>query len=388
MKASDHSVYIVAALRTPIGSFGGSLSSLSCTELGSVVVEAAMKKSTIPVSRVDELVFGNVLQAGVGQNPARQVAMGAGLPKSVPCTTVNKVCASGMKATSLAAMMVSSGTHDVVVVGGMESMSKVPYYSSGTRFGSRFGHQELVDGIVKDGLTDVYNNYVMGNAAELCAKEHGFTREQQDDFAIQSYERSQAAAKNGSFDDEIVPVNVTVRGKTIVVDKDEEAQQVLNHDKVRSMKPAFIKDGSVTAPNSSTLSDGAACLVLCSEKIVKELGLKPLAVITGWADAAKEPERFTEAPSLAIPKALKHAGVTLDDIHLFEINEAFAVVALANLKLLGLSSDNVNVNGGAVSLGHPLGCSGARIIVTLVHALAKRGKKNGCAGICNGGSFY
>ncbi|KAJ3321113.1 erg10, acetyl-CoA C-acetyltransferase [Boothiomyces sp. JEL0866] len=384
---TGESVYIVSAVRTPMGSFGGSLASLSAVELGSIAVKAALERGRVDPKSVEEVFFGNVLSANNGQNPARQVALKAGLNNSVPCTTLNKVCASGMKAISLAALTIASGSAHVVVAGGTESMSNVPYYSPSQRFGSKFGHQELVDGIVKDGLWDAFNGFLMGNAAELCAEEHGFTREQQDDYAIESYTKAQTATKQGNFNNEIVPVVIKgARGKpdkTITTD-DEVAN--LNIDKLRSMKPAFKSEGgTVTAPNSSPLNDGAACVVLVSGTKLQELGLTPIAKVVGWADAAKEPERFTEAPSLAIPKALKHAALTDKDIDLYEINEAFSVVALANMKLLNLTPERVNVNGGAVAMGHPLGCSGARVVVTLVHSLARTNGKNGVAGICNGG---
>ncbi|KAJ3275270.1 erg10, acetyl-CoA C-acetyltransferase [Terramyces sp. JEL0728] len=379
---TGESVYIVSAVRTPMGSFGGSLASLSAVELGSIAVKAALERGRVDPKLVQEVFFGNVLSANNGQNPARQVAMKAGLNNSVPCTTLNKVCASGMKAISLAALTIASGQAHVVVAGGTESMSNVPYYAPSQRFGAKFGHQETVDGIIKDGLWDAYNGFLMGNAAEICAEEHGFTREQQDDYAIESYTRAQAATKQGSFANEIVPVVIKgARGKpdkTITAD-DEVAN--LNVDKLRSMKPAFKSEGgTVTAPNSSPLNDGAACVILISGTKLQELGLTPLAKIVGWADAAKEPERFTEAPSLAIPKALKHASLTDKDIDLYEINEAFSVVALANMKLLNLTPERVNINGGAVAMGHPLGCSGARVVVTLVHALSKTNGKNGVAG--------
>lgn len=334
------------------------------------------------------MFFGNVLSANLGQNPARQAALAAGLPHRVPCTTVNKVCASGTKAIIFAAQSILLGNADIVVAGGMESMSNTPYYLPKQRWGSKYGHQEVVDGVVKDGLTDVYHGYAMGVAAELCAKEHTISRTEQDDYAISSYQRAQAATSSGAFNDEIVPIEIPGQrgkpGKTVSVD-DESSN--LNVDKLRAVKPAFQPiDGTVTAPNSSTLSDGAACVVLISGEKLAELNLTPIARIRGWADAAQEPERFTTAPALAIPKAIKHAGLeSVKDIDYFEINEAFSVVAVANQRLLGLDAEKVNVFGGAVALGHPLGCSGARIVATLCNVLRQKGKKIGCAGICNGG---
>ncbi|KAI9202460.1 Thiolase, N-terminal domain-containing protein [Polychytrium aggregatum] len=380
--------FIVSAVRTPIGGFGGSLASFNATQLGSIAIKAALARSNVPADKVDEVFFGNVLSANIGQNPARQAALGAGLPNSVPCTTLNKVCASGAKAIIFAAQSILLGNADVIVAGGMESMSNTPYYLPQQRWGSKYGNQEIVDGIQKDGLYDVYNKFLMGNAAEILAKEHNFTREQQDDYAISSYERAQAATKGGLFTEEIVPVEIPGArgkpGKTVVAD-DEVFN--LNPEKLRAVKPAFVTDGSgtVTAPNSSTLSDGAAALIIASGEAVQSLGLKPLAKILGWGDAAREPEYFTIAPSLAVPKALKHAGVSASDVDFYEFNEAFSVVALANAKILGLSAENINVNGGAVAIGHPLGCSGARIVVTLNSVLKQKGGKIGVAAICNGG---
>ncbi|TPX71090.1 hypothetical protein SpCBS45565_g01301 [Spizellomyces sp. 'palustris'] len=384
----NREVYIAAAVRTPIGGFGGSLASFSATELGSFAIKEGLAKANIPADAVDEVFFGNVLSANLGQNPARQAAIGAGIPHKVPCTTVNKVCASGMKAIIFAAQTILLGNADVVIAGGMESMSNTPYYLPKQRWGSKYGHQEVVDGVMKDGLTDVYNGYQMGVAAELCAKEHQIGRIDQDDYAIGSYQKAQAATKDGRFNDEIVPIEVPgQRGKPgKVITADDEAPN-LNAEKLRAVKPAFQPiDGTVTAPNSSTLSDGAACIILVSGDKLAELNIAPLARIRGWGDAAREPERFTIAPSLAIPKALKHAGVeSVKDVDFFEINEAFSVVSVANQKILGLDSDKVNVFGGAVALGHPLGCSGARIVATLCNVLKQKGGKIGCAGICNGG---
>ncbi|KAI8927739.1 Thiolase, N-terminal domain-containing protein [Entophlyctis helioformis] len=380
-------VYIVAAVRTPLGSFGGALKPLTAVELGSIAVKGALAKAKIPIDQVDEVFFGNVLSANNGQNPARQVAMGAGIPNSVPATTLNKVCASGMKATELAALTIASGSAHIIVAGGTESMSNAPYYLPNQRWGSKYGNQELVDGIVRDGLYDVYNKFLMGNAADLCAREFEFTRENQDDYAIATYQRAQKATAEGAFSNEIIPVEVPgPRGKPGKVVKDDEGVNNLNIEKLRAMKPAFDPvNGTVTAPNSSPLNDGAACLILVSGTKLAELGLTPIAKVLGWADAAREPERFTIAPSLAVPKALKHAGLTLADMDYFELNEAFSVVALANAKILDLPADRVNVNGGAVALGHPLGCSGARIIVTLINVLKSNGGKRGVAAICNGG---
>ncbi|KAI9014906.1 Thiolase, N-terminal domain-containing protein [Gaertneriomyces semiglobifer] len=388
MVQNNRDVYLVAAVRTPVGGFGGSLSTFSATELGSIVIKGALAKANVPASEVQEVFFGNVLSANLGQNPARQAALGAGLPNSVPCTTVNKVCASAMKSVIFGAQAILCGTADVVVTGGMESMSNVPYYLPKQRWGAKYGHQEVVDGLMKDGLTDVYNNYQMGVAAELCAKDHEIDRAAQDDYAIATYQRAQAATNDGSFQDEIIPVEVRgARGKpNKIVNTDDEVPN-LNPEKLRAVKPAFQPaDGTVTAPNSSTLSDGAACVILVSGEKLAELNLTPIARIRGWADAAREPERFTTAPALAIPKAIKHAGLrSSDEVDFFEINEAFSVVAIANQQILKLDKEKVNVFGGSVAIGHPLGASGARIIATLCNVLKKKGGKIGCAGICNGG---
>jgi len=378
-------VYIISAVRTPIGSFGGSLSSLSATQLGAAAIKGAIAKAGIKPDEVTEVFMGNVLQANVGQAPARQAALYAGLSNTVVCTTINKVCASGMKAIMLGAQSIMLGDNDVVVAGGMESMSQVPFYSDATRWGNKYGNTTLIDGLAKDGLTDVYHNYPMGNAAELCAKECNITREDQDAFAIESYKRSAAAWAKGSFADEIVGVEIPQRkGDPIVVNHDEEYKNV-KFDKIPELKPVFLKDGTVTAANASTMNDGAAALVLMSKEKATKLGLKPIAIIKGYADAAQAPEWFTTAPAKALPKAIAKAGLKSSDIAYYEINEAFSAVALANNKELGLDASHVNVNGGAVSLGHPLGCSGARIIVTLIHVLKQNGAKYGAAGICNGG---
>ncbi|KAF8978873.1 erg10, acetyl-CoA C-acetyltransferase [Entomortierella lignicola] len=383
----SNSVYIAAVARTPIGSFNGSLASFSATDLGVIAVKGALQKVNISPEQVEELYFGNVLSAGLGQNPARQVALGAGLPKSTISTTVNKVCASSMKAVMLAAQTIQTGQADIVIAGGAESMTNVPYYLPKMRFGAKYGHQEVVDGVQKDGLTDVYNNYSMGVAADETADEHQITREAQDDFAINSYKRAQAATEAGRFKDEIVPVTIPgARGKpdTVVTTDDEVSN--LNEAKLRAMRPAFKPNGgTVTAPNSSPISDGACAIVLISGQKARELNIPVLALIRGSADAEQDPSRFTTAPALAIPKALQRAGLSAGQVDFYEINEAFSVVACANMKILGLNSDNVNVNGGAVAIGHPLGCSGARVIATLVSVLQQRNAKIGVAGICNGG---
>lgn len=378
-------VVIVSAVRTAIGSFNGSLSGISAPRLGAEAIKGAIAKAGIAPELVDEVFMGQVLQAGSGQAPARQAARYAGLSDSVPCTTVNKVCASGMKSVMLGAQSIMLGHNEVVVAGGMENMSAVPHYLPGSRSGFKLGNTTLVDGLVSDGLTDVYHNYHMGNAAELCAKECNISREEQDAFAIESYRRSAEAWKNNAFSDEIVPVMVPQRkGDPMPFAEDEEYPNVAI-DKIPGLRPVFQKDGTVTAANASTLNDGAAALVLMSSKKAEELGLKPLARIRSFADAAQAPEWFTTAPSKALPLALKRAGLSTKDIDLFEINEAFSVVSIANNRLMDLDPAKVNVNGGAVSLGHPLGASGARILVTLVHALRKNGKRLGAAGICNGG---
>lgn len=377
-------VVIVSAVRTPIGSFMGALSSVPATKLGAAAIKGALKKINLDPKLVDEVLMGNVVQAGNGQAPARQAALYAGLSENVACTTVNKVCASGMKAVMQGAQAIMAGDAEIVVAGGMENMSMIPHYVH-LRNGVKFGPTSLVDGMQKDGLTDAYDNNAMGVCADLCATEHNFSREDQDNFAIQSYQRSAAAWEAGKFDAEIVPVEVPQRrGDAIVVSKDEEYTNV-KLDKIPSLAAVFTKDGTVTAANASTINDGAAALVLMSEEKAKSLGLSPLAYIKSYADAAQEPKWFTTAPAKALPKALEKAGLSVADVDFFEFNEAFAVVGLANAKILGLNDSNINVNGGAVSLGHPLGCSGARIIVTLINVLNQNNAKIGAAAICNGG---
>jgi len=377
-------VVIVSALRTPIGSFGGSLSGFSATQLGGIAIKAAVEAAGIKPEDVQEVYMGNVLSANLGQAPATQAAKYAGLP-DVPATTINKVCASGTKAIMLAAQSIALGETDIVVAGGMESMSNVPFYLDKARTGYRLGHGQLTDGLVKDGLWDVYNDYHMGSAAELCATICSISREDQDAYAIGSYQRSQSAQEAGKFDQEIIPVEIKGRkGDVTMLTKDDEPFAV-NFDKIPGLKPVFSKEGSVTAANASTLNDGAAALILMSADKAKELGLKPLAKILGYADAQQAPEWFTTTPAKAIPIALNRAGKELAEVDFFEINEAFSVVSLANNKILGLSDSNVNINGGAVALGHPLGASGARIVVTLLSVLSQNNGKIGVAGICNGG---
>ncbi len=377
-------VVIVSAVRTPIGSFGGSLAALTAIELGAIALKGALEKAGVDASEVQQVIMGNVISANLGQAPARQAAKKAGLPDTVECTTVNKVCASGSKAIMYAAQAIMLGQADVVLAGGMESMSNVPYYLDKARFGAKYGHGQMIDGLMKDGLWDPYHDYAMGNAADATATHYGITREAQDAFAQQSYERSAAAAKAGKKKDEIVPVTVTVRGKSTVVEDDEEYTKV-DFSKFAGLKPAFTKEGSVTAANASTLNDGAAAVLLMSREKAEALGVKPLAIIRGFADAEQAPEWFTTTPSLAIPKALKNAGVEASEVDFYEINEAFSVVSLANNQLLNLEGSKVNVYGGAVSLGHPLGASGARIVTTLLNVLQNEGGKIGVTGICNGG---
>jgi acetyl-CoA C-acetyltransferase len=384
-KFSMKEVFIVSAIRTPMGSFGGSLSSVSATKLGAAAIKGALDRIQLDASQVNEVIMGCVLQANLGQAPARQAAKFAGLPDSVACTTVNKVCASGMKAIMQGAQSIMLGDADVVVAGGMENMSQVPFYSENMRWGNKYGNVSMIDGLSKDGLTDVYHNYAMGVAADMCAKECNITREDQDTFAIESYKRSAAAWSAGKFTDEIVPLQLTGRkGEIITISEDEEYKNV-NFDKVAALRPAFSKEGTVTAANASTMNDGAAALVLMSKEKMESLGLKPLGKIRGYADAEQAPEWFTTTPSLALPKAVSKAGLTMSDLEFVELNEAFSVVGIVNMQKMGLDSSKVNVNGGAVSLGHPLGCSGARIVVTLLHVLAQNNAKIGGAGICNGG---
>lgn len=382
---SNKTVYIVSAVRTPMGSFGGSLKDFTAPQLGAIAIKAAVERAGIQPADVQEVLMGCVIQANTGQAPARQAAKFAGLPDSVVCTTVNKVCASGMKAISQGAQAILLGDADIVVAGGMESMSNVPFYSPNLRWGNKYGNVQLIDGLAKDGLTDVYHNYAMGNAAELCAKDCNISREEQDAFAIESYKKSQAAWSNGSFDAEVVAVPIPQRkGDPILFSKDEEAFNV-KFDKIPELKPAFTKDGTVTAANASTMNDGAAAVVLMSKEKADAMGIKPLAIIRSYADAEQAPEWFTTTPSLAVPKAVAKAGLEMSAIDYVELNEAFSVVGIANIQKMKLDPAKVNVHGGAVSLGHPLGCSGARIIVTLLHVLKQHGGKIGAAGICNGG---
>lgn len=377
-------VVIVSAVRTPIGSFLGSLSEVSATKLGAAAIKAALEKVALDPSLVDEVFMGNVVQAGVGQAPAKQAALYAGIPDSVPCSTINKVCASGMKSIALAAQAIKCGDADIVVAGGMENMSMIPHYMSG-RKGQKFGNIQIEDGLLKDGLVNVYDGKHMGTCGDACAEKYEFSREEQDAFAISSYQRSAAAWDTGKFKEEVIPVEVPQRrGEAIVIDEDEEYKNV-KLEKVSKLRPAFTKEGTVTAANASTLNDGAAALVIMSREKADKLGIKPIAIIKGYADASQEPEWFTTAPAKALPKALDQANISADKVDFYELNEAFSVVGLANIKLLNLDAAKVNVHGGAVSLGHPLGCSGARIIVTLINVLKQNNGKIGAAGICNGG---
>jgi acetyl-CoA C-acetyltransferase len=382
---NHRTVYIVSAVRTPIGSFGGSLKGFTAPQLGAIAIKEAVKRAGIQPSDVQEVLMGCVIQANTGQAPARQAAKLAGLPDGVIATTVNKVCASGMKAIAQAAQSILLGDADIMVAGGMESMSNVPYYNADMRWGNKYGNVQMIDGLAKDGLTDVYHQYAMGNAADLCARECNISREEQDAFAIQSYQRSQEAWSKGSFKEEVVPVEIPQRkGDPIVFAKDEDAFNV-KFDKIPELKPAFSKEGTVTAANASTMNDGAAAVVLMSKEKADAMGIRPLAVIRSYADAEQAPEWFTTTPSLAVPKAVAKAGLQMSDIHFFELNEAFSVVGIVNTQKMQLDPAKVNVHGGAVSLGHPLGCSGARIIVTLVHILKQHNARLGAAGICNGG---
>lgn len=378
-------VYILSAVRTPIGSFGGALKDLSATQLGAIAIKAALERAGIKPQMIQDVLMGSVLQANLGQAPARQAAKFAGLPNEVNCTTINKVCASGMKAIAFAAQSIALGDADIVVAGGMESMSNVPFYAESARWGNKYGNTMLIDGLAKDGLTDVYDGKAMGNAAELCAAECGISRGEQDAFAIESYKRSQAAWNDGKFADEIVPVQIPQKkGDAIFFTKDEEPFNV-KFEKIPELKPAFQKDGTVTAANASSMNDGAAALVLVSRDKAEELQLKPIARILSFADAEQAPEWFTTSPSLAVPKAIAKAGLKMDDISFWELNEAFSVVGIENSRRMKLDPSKVNVHGGAVSIGHPLGCSGARIMVTLLHILSQNKVRYGAAGICNGG---
>ncbi|MBS1771701.1 MAG: acetyl-CoA C-acyltransferase [Bacteroidetes bacterium] len=378
-------VYIVSAVRTPMGAWGGALKDFSAPQLGAVAIKAALERIGLNAAEVNEVLMGCVMQANLGQAPARQAARFAGIPDNVPCTTVNKVCASGMKAVMQGAQAIMLGDADVIVAGGMESMSNVPFYNASQRWGNKYGNVTLIDGLAKDGLTDVYHQYPMGNAAELCAKECNISREAQDEFAITSYKRSQAAWDAGKFTDEIVNVEIpNKKGDPIVFSKDEDPWNV-KFDKIPQLKSAFVKDGSVTAANASTMNDGAAALVLMSKEKAEALGIKPIAKIKGYADAEQAPEWFTTTPSVAVPKAVSKAGLKMEDINFFELNEAFSVVGIANMQKMNLKPEQVNVNGGAVALGHPLGASGARILVTLISVLNQNNAKYGAAGICNGG---
>lgn len=380
----NKSVYIVAAKRTPMGSFGAGLASVSATELGAKAIKAVLEEAGLKGDQVDEVYMGSVLQANLGQAPARQAAKFAGLPDHIPATTINKVCASGMKAISIGVQQILLGDAHVVVAGGMESMSQVPYYDTAARWGAKFGDQKLIDGLMKDGLTDVYSNQAMGNCGESCAEKYGISRADQDEYAVQSYTRSKIAWESGKFNTEVVPVEVAGRKGSVTIAEDEEYKQV-NFEKIGQLRPSFKSDGTITAANASTLSDGAAAVVLMSAQKVQELGVTPLAEVIAYADAEQAPEWFTTTPAIATQKVLQKAGMTVDEIDYFEFNEAFSVVALANAQILDLSQDKMNVYGGAVALGHPLGCSGARIIVTLNSVLHQENGTYGLAAICNGG---
>lgn len=378
-------VFIVSAVRTPIGSFGGSLAAIPATKLGAIAIQAAIARAGVDSTLINELLMGCVLQANLGQAPARQAAKLAGLPDHIPCTTVNKVCASGMKAVMQGVQSIMLGDNDIVVAGGMENMSSVPFYAPSMRWGNKYGHTQMIDGLHKDGLTDVYKDYAMGCAADLCAGEYHISREEQDAFAIESYQRSAAAWKSGKFKDEVVPVEIPQKkGEPVLFSEDEEYKNV-KFDKIPELKPVFTKDGTVTAANASTMNDGAAALVLMSREKADELGVPPLAKVRGYADAEQAPEWFTTSPALAVPKALYKSGLAIEDVGYFELNEAFSVVGIVNTQLMKLDSSRVNVHGGAVSLGHPLGCSGARIVVTLINILKYHNAAIGVAGICNGG---
>jgi acetyl-CoA C-acetyltransferase len=378
-------VYIVSAVRTAMGSFGGTLASVPATKLGATAIKGALAKIGLDPKEVQDVLMGCVLQANLGQAPARQAAIFAGLPNTVNCTTVNKVCASGMKAVSLGAQSILLGDADVVVAGGMENMSQVPFYADSVRWGNKYGNASLIDGLAKDGLTDVYHNYAMGVAADMCAKECNISRQDQDEFAITSYKRSAEAWKAGKFTNEVIPVEIPQRKGDPIQFKEDEEYKNVNFAKVPELRAVFTKEGTVTAANASTMNDGAAALVLMSKEKADKLGIKPIAKIIAYADAEQAPEWFTTTPSLAVPKAVEKAGLKISDINYFELNEAFSVVGIANMQKMKLDPSKVNVNGGAVSLGHPLGCSGARIIVTLINVLKQNNAKYGAAGICNGG---
>ena len=378
-------VYIVSAVRTPIGSFGGSLKDISATRIGATAIKGALKRINLDPKEIHDVVMGCVLQANIGQAPARQAAIFAGLPDTVQCTTVNKVCASGMKAIMHGTQSILLGDADVVVAGGMENMSRVPFYSENMRWGNKYGNISMTDGVIKDGLIDVYHSYLMGVAADLCAKEYNITREEQDAFAIESYTRSSNAWKTGKFNDEVVPVEIPQRKGEVILFKEDEEYKSVSFAKVPELRPVFSKDGTVTAANASTINDGASAVILMSKEKADKFGLKPLAKIISYADAEQAPEFFPTTPSIAIPKAVDKAGLQMNDISYFELNEAFSVVGIVNMQKMRLWPNKVNVNGGAVSLGHPLGCSGARIIVTLINVLKQNNAKYGAAGICNGG---
>lgn len=378
-------VYIVAAVRTPIGSFGGALSSLTATQLGGIAIKGALDKIKVDPALIDEVIFGAVIQAGLGQAPARQAAKFGGLPDSVICTTINKVCASGMKSIAIGAQQIKLGEAEIVITGGMESMSNVPFYNTTQRWGNKYGDTTLLDGLAKDGLVDAYDKVAMGNFADLCASTHNISRADQDKFAIESYEKAQKATHAGLFENEIIPVSIPQKkGEPVIVAKDEAPFNV-NFEKVAQLNPAFSKTGTVTAANASTMNDGAAALILMSGEKMKALGIKPLAKIISFADAEQDPKWFTTAPAVALPKALKKANLTTNQIDFFEFNEAFSVVGIVNTQLLNIAPNKVNINGGAVALGHPLGCSGARIVVTLLNVLHQNKAKLGAAAICNGG---
>ena len=378
-------VYIISAVRTPMGSFGGALSSLSAVELGSKAIAGALLSADVSPELVEEVLMGNVCQANLGQAPARQAALGGGIPLNVPCTTVNKVCSSGMKSIMFAAQSIALGHANIIVAGGMESMSNVPYYLPKQRWGTKYGHQEVVDGLQKDGLTDAYDHVAMGNCGDMTAEKFGISRQEQDEYAINSYKRAAKATEDGAFSSEIIPIEIPQRkGDPILVNEDEEYKNV-RFEKIPNLRPAFNKEGTVTAANASTLNDGGSALVLASEEAIQKFGLKPIAKIRSYADAAHEPMWFTTAPTKATPKALERAGLDLTDIDFFEVNEAFSVVPMAFAQELNIGYDKMNINGGAVSLGHPLGCSGARIVTTLTHVLHNRDAELGCATLCNGG---